>query len=337
MLAYTIRRLLAAVVMLVIMSMVTFAIFYASPTDPARISCGKNCTPEQIAQVRKALGFDQPIYVQYGRFVRGLVKERDFPENKAIREAAPQLVTKCAAPCLGYSQIKTSKVGDLLKQRLPVSVSVALFAFVLWIFFGVLGGIIAALFKGRWPDRLLVGVSLIGYSFPTFFIGLTLYYYVALKWQLVPIPEYISPISDPVGFVRGAILPAVTLASIFIAGYVRLTRAYMIEAMGEDYLRTARAKGLPERTVIFKHTLRAALTPITTIAGLDLGGLLAGAAITEYVFGFNGVGKLAVDSATQSDLPTNLGIVLVAATFIIVANVLVDVLYAVIDPRVKYA
>jgi peptide/nickel transport system permease protein len=337
MLAYTIRRLLAAVVMLAVMSVVTFAIFYASPTDPARLSCGKICTVEQIAQVRKSYGFDQPIYVQYGRFVKGLVVERDFPEDKALRKAAPQLVIKCAAPCLGYSPIKTAKVGDLLKERLPVSIFVALFAFVLWIVFGVAGGIIAALFRGRWPDRLLVGVSLIGYSFPTFFIGLTLYGYVALKWQLVPIPEYISPLSDPVGFVRGSILPAVTLASIFIAGYVRLTRAYVLEAMGEDYLRTARAKGLSERKVVLKHTLRAALTPITTIAGLDLGGLLAGAAITEYVFGFNGVGKLAVDSAVTSDLPTNLGIVLVAATFIILANVIVDVLYAVIDPRVKYA
>ncbi len=337
MIAYTIRRLLAAFVLLLIMTVVTFAIFFASPSDPARLACGKNCTPTLLEQTRKAYGYDQPITTQYGRFMVGLVKGRDYPENAELRKAAPELITHCSAPCLGYSPNKTALVLDLIKDRLPVSVYVAIFAFVLWIVFGISGGLVAALFRGRWPDRSLVGLSLVGYSFPTFFIGLTLYNYVALKWQLVPIPEYIKPTADFVGFLRGAILPAITLALIYIAAYIRLTRAYVLEAMAEDYLRTARAKGLGEGKVLFKHTLRAALTPITTIAGLDLGALLAGAAITETVFGFNGVGKLAVDSAVNQDLPTNVGIVLVAATFILVANIVVDVLYAFIDPRVKYS
>ncbi|MEP6852510.1 MAG: ABC transporter permease [bacterium] len=337
MIAYTIRRILSASVLLVILSMITFGIFTAGARDPARQACGKNCTVTLIEQTRKAYGYDQPITVQYGRFVKGLFVGRDFPEDKALKKSNPELITRCNAPCFGYSKNFTSLVFDLIKQRLPISINVAIFAFILWITLGISGGLVAALFRGRWPDRLLVSVSLVGYSFPTFFIGITLYTYVALKWNLVPKPEYIPPSGDFIGFLRGAILPAVTLASIYIAAYVRLTRAYVLETMSEDYLRTARAKGLSNRTVIFKHTLRAALTPITTIAGLDIGALLAGAAITETVFNFDGVGRLAVQSAQVQDLPTNVAIVLIAATFILVANIVVDVLYAFIDPRVKYS
>ncbi|MGX7678205.1 ABC transporter permease [Jatrophihabitans sp. DSM 45814] len=337
MIAYTIRRLLAAVVLLFVMSIVTFVLFSAIPNDPARTACGKNCSPQQVEDVRHSLGYDKPIYVQYGLLMKGLVVGRDFPDDPETKKNAPQTIVHCAAPCLGYSKAQTSLVSTLIKERLPVSVWVALFAFVLWMVLGILSGVVAALTRGRWPDKLLVGVALIGYSFPTFFIGLILYQYVALQWKLVPIPEYISPLSDPIGFIRGAILPAVTLSLLYIAAYVRLTRAYVLEAMGEDYLRTARAKGLTERRIVFKHTLRAALTPITTIAGLDLGALLAGAAITETVFNFNGLGKLTVQSAVAGDLPTLTAIVLIAAAFIIVANVVVDVLYAYIDPRVRYA
>jgi len=337
MLAFTVRRTLAAIVMLIVMSIVTFGIFYVSPRDPAKLTCGRICPEQVIEENRKFLGYSDPIQVQYGKFVKGLFVGREYPDDKALREAAPQLVQECKAPCLGYSPLRTSMVWDLVKERLPVSIFVVIYAFVLWITFGVLGGIVAALFKGRWPDRLITGVALIGYSFPTFFIGITLYSYLASKWQLVPNPEYISPVSDFFGFLSHAILPALTLAAVYIAAYIRITRAYVIEAMGEDYLRTARAKGLSERKVIFKHTLRAALTPITTIAGLDLGVLLAGAAITETVFNFNGLGKLTVESAVTSDLPVNVAIVLIAASFILVANIVVDVLYAYIDPRVRFA
>jgi peptide/nickel transport system permease protein len=336
MIAYTIRRLLAAIVLLVVMTVVTFAIFFASPSDPARLACGKNCTPVLLEQVRKAYGYDKPITTQYTEFMKGLIAGRDYPEDKALRKSAPQLITHCSAPCLGYSPNKSSLVLSLIKERLPVSVFVAIYAFVLWIVFGIAGGLIAALYRGRWPDRLLVGISLIGYSFPTFFIGLTLYTYVALKWGLVPKPLYVSPTGDIIGFLQGALLPAVTLSLIYIAAYIRLTRAYVLEAMAEDYLRTARAKGLSSRKVLFKHTLRGALTPITTIAGLDLGALLAGAAITETVFNFDGIGRLAVQAAVSQDLPVDVAIVLVAASFILVANIVVDVLYAFIDPRVKY-
>jgi peptide/nickel transport system permease protein len=337
MLAYTIRRFIAGIVMLAVMSVVTFLLFYASPSDPARIACGKNCSQEQIDNARHYLGYDKSLTAQYGDLVKGLFVGRNFPDNKAQQKAAPETIIHCKAPCLGYSRNQNNLVSTVMKDRVPVTVNLVIFAFVLWITIGLAGGMVAALFRGRWPDRLLVGVALMGYSFPTFFIGLVLYNYVAIKWQLVPTPAYISPVSDPIGFLRGAILPAVTLALTLIAAYIRLTRAYVLEAMGEDYLRTARSKGLTERRILFKHTLRAALTPIATIAGLDLGVLLAGAAITETVFNFQGLGRLTVDSAVNGDLPMNVALVLSAATFVIVANILVDLLYAVIDPRVKYA
>lgn len=336
MLAYTIRRVIAGIVLLVVMTMITFVLFFLSPTDPARLTCGKICTPLQISTNRHVLGYDQPITVQYGRFLKGLVKSRDFPDDKEFKRTNPQGVTHCPAPCLGFSPFTHTLVRSEIAQRLPVSLSESIYAFVLWIVVGVLGGIIAALYRGRWPDRVLVGAALIGYSFPVFFIGLTLYTYLAIKHQFVPIPEYIPFNQDPVGFLRGMFLPAVTLASLYAAAYVRLTRAYVLEAMGEDYLRTARAKGLSERKVIFKHTLRGALTPITTIAGLDLGALVATAAVTETLFNLDGLGKLTVSSATNSDLPTEVAIVLVGASFIILANIVVDLLYGFIDPRVRY-
>jgi peptide/nickel transport system permease protein len=201
--------------------------------------------------------------------------------------------------------------------------------------FGVGLGIVAALRRGHWLDRSLVGSSLILYSFPTFFIALLAYNYLSTQWQIFPQPNYTSITEDPVAWFKGLLLPWLTLAGVYAAGYIRLTRAYMLETMGEDFLRTARAKGLPERTVVFKHTLRAALTPIVTVAGLDLGGLFAGAAITETVFNFQGMGRAAVDAVSVFDLPVIVALVLVAALFIVVANLVVDLLYGVIDPRVR--
>jgi peptide/nickel transport system permease protein len=336
--AYVVRRVIVGVLMLVVMSMVTYLLFFAAPTDPARFTCGKNCTPELIEQNRKALGYDEPVPVQYVDFLKGVFVGRDFPNDPELKRLAPETIAHCEAPCLGYSPLQNESVTTLITEAAPVSMSLALMAFLMWITLGVSGGVIAALNKGTLLDRALVGSALVLYSFPTFFIGLSLYIFVAIKWQLTPIPVY-TPIGEG-GFgpwLAGLMLPSLTLALIFIAGYIRLTRAFVLESLGEDYLRTARAKGLPRSRILFKHTMRAALTPIATIAGLDLGTLLAGAIITETVFNYNGLGKLAVQAATTFDLPTTVGIVVVAAAFIITANIVVDVLYAVIDPRVKYS
>jgi len=334
---YVIRRILASVLMLIVISIVTFGIFYASPTDPARLTCGRNCTAQSIAANRKFLGFDKPLTVQYTDLMKGLVTERDFPDDPVFIKNNPDKVTHCPAPCLGYSPLQTALVTDLIKQKLPVTLSITLGAFVLWIFFGVGFGIVAALRRGRLADRGLLTGSLVLYSFPTFFIALLAYNYLSTQWQLFAVPAYVPITENPWLWFQGLLLPWFTLASVYAAGYIRITRAYMLETMSEDYLRTARAKGLPERTVIFKHTLRAALTPIVTVAGLDLGSLLAGAAITETVFNFQGLGRATVDAVSVFDLPVIVALVLVAAFFIVVANLIVDLLYGVIDPRVRLA
>jgi peptide/nickel transport system permease protein len=208
-------------------------------------------------------------------------------------------------------------------------------AFILWIIPGVLLGIYSALRRDRWQERVVMGTALIGYSFPSFFIGLLLLFFVVIKWQLLPYPSYVPPQEDPVQFFQTMLLPWITLALVFAAFYIRLTRNQMLETLSEDYIRTARAKGLPERTVIRKHGLRAGLTPIVTAAGLDLAGLLGGAIIVESVFTLPGLGRLAINSVLDADLPVITATVLVAGFFIVVANIIVDLLYAVIDPRVR--
>ncbi|MEI2733225.1 MAG: ABC transporter permease [Dermatophilaceae bacterium] len=336
MIPYIIRRLFSGLVLLLVMSFVTFALFFSGP-DPVKYTCGKNCTPQILENNRKGLGYDKPFAVQWVDFAKGIVLGREFPDDPALKAAAPNLIARCDAPCLGYSPLSSANVSTVLMKKAPVSASLALGAFIMWMVVGVTAGVIAALRKGTLLDRGLVGTTLIFYAFPTFFNGLFIYNYFALKWQLVPVPAYTPPTESFALWLQGLFLPCLTLALFYIAGYVRLTRAFVLESLSEDYLRTAKAKGLAPRKILLKHTMRAALTPLATIAGLDLGGLLGGAIITEQVFNYDGLGKLAVQSATTYDLPITVGIVVLLASFIIVANIVVDVLYAFIDPRVKYA
>jgi peptide/nickel transport system permease protein len=334
--AYILRRLVSGLVLIIVMSLVTFLLFFASPVDPARVSCGKNCSPALQKQTAKALGFDQPVLVQWGQFMKGVVKGREFPNDPALRKTAPETIAHCPAPCLGYSKLQNETVTSLVGDAFPISLSLAIIAFLMWIIGGVVFGVTAALRKGTIIDRGIVGVSLVFFAFPTFFIGLFLYTFVAIKWQIVPIPAY-SSIADGgvLTWLNGLLLPSLTLALFYMAGYVRMTRAFVLESLSEDYLRTAKAKGLAPRKVLIKHSMRAALTPLVTMAGLDFAGLMGGAIITETVFNYNGLGKLAVQATQQLDLPLTVGIVLLLASFVILANIIVDVLYAFIDPRVR--
>ncbi|MBK9740743.1 MAG: ABC transporter permease [Actinobacteria bacterium] len=324
---YVIRRLLTGILILVLLSMVTFLLFNALPTDPAALTCGKSCTPQVIEANRVRLGLDLPLWQQYLEFVKGLFLGRTYGSGS-------QTFT-CDAPALGYSFRRGECVTPLILGVLPVTIYLAVGAFILWMISGVLLGIYAALRRGRWQEKATLGAALVGYSFPSFFIGLLLLFFVVIKWQLLPYPDYVPPQDDPVQFLQTMILPWITLALVFAAFYIRLTRNQMLETLGEDYIRTARAKGLPERTVIRKHGLRAGLTPIVTAAGLDLAGLLGGAIIVESVFTLPGLGRLAINSVLDADLPVITGTVLVAGFFIVVANIIVDLLYAVIDPRVR--
>src|SRR5215203_4451760 len=232
--AYIVRRLIAMVLMLIALSMITFLLFNALPADPARLTCGKACTPQVIEANRHRLGLDKPLYEQYGEFVKGIFVGRTYGSGTQTFE--------CDVPCLGYSFRKQAEVTDLIVDRLPVTGQLALGAFVIWIAVGVSVGIVAALKRGRWQDRTIMGVTLIGYSFPSFFIALLLIFFVQLQLQLIPFVSYTSLVDDPVAWFQAFILPWVALAMLYAAFYARLTRNQMIETMGEDYIRTARAK-----------------------------------------------------------------------------------------------
>ncbi len=328
MVGYLVRRILGMFLLLFLLSVVVFLLFSILPGDPARLTCGKSCTPDLIEANRHRLGLDKPPLEQYEAFLGGIFVGRTFSED------SPQPVV-CNAPCLGYSYNRHEQVLTLITNAFPVTFWLAIGAFILWIVTGVSLGILAALTHGRWPDRLVMTLSLIGYSLPAFFIGLVLVFFVIIKWRWLPFPSYVSPFTNFGQFFQTMLLPWIVLAVLYTAFYMRLTRNQVLETFGEDYVRTARAKGLPERTVVIKHALRAGLAPIVTAAGLDLAGLLGGAIISENIFSLPGLGSLSVNAVTDSDLPLIAGITLCTATFIIVANLVVDLLYAVIDPRVR--
>jgi peptide/nickel transport system permease protein len=315
-------------ILLFLLSVTVFVLFSLLPGDPARLTCGKACSPAVVESNRRRLGLDEPVIVQYEKFVSGLFVGRIYSPS------SPEPIV-CEAPCLGYSFVRRETVGALLARTAPVTFWLAIGAFVIWMAIGLFFGIIAALNRGNVLDRLITGISLIGYSMPSFFFGLILVFFVIIKLQWLPFPSFIEPWEDPVRFVQTMILPWITLAILDAAFYIRLTRNQVLETFGEDYVRTARAKGLPEGTVVVRHALRAGLSPIVTSAGLDLAGLLGGAIISENIFSLPGLGSLAVDSVLQADLPVINGLTLVTAAIIIVANLVVDLLYAVIDPRVR--
>lgn len=313
--------------MLTLLSIVVFLLFNAVPTDPARLTCGKSCTPEVIAANRIRLGLDQPLLTQYLEWVKGFFVGRTYGSGSATFE--------CSRPCLGYSFRSGEEVTTLIVNAVPVTMYLALGAFTLWMVVGISAGIVAAKHQGKWQDRTIMGIALVGYSLPVFFVGLLLLIFAIVRWNVLPYPDYEPPFEDPVAFFQTMLLPWVTLAILYSAYYARLTRSQILETMGEDYIRTARAKGLSERVVFRKHAFRAGLTPIVTSAGLDLAGLLGGAIITEYIFSLPGLGRVAIGAVTDYDLPTITAAVLVSAVFIIIANLVVDILYVAIDPRVR--
>jgi peptide/nickel transport system permease protein len=314
--------------LLFLLTLTVFFLFNLLPGDPARLTCGKACTPVIIEANRHRLGLDEPPLTQYVKFVVGIVAGRTFSPD------SPEPI-RCDAPCLGYSFFRQEQVMSLIARAAPVTFWLAIGAFLLWLVAGISMGIFAALRRGRWPDRLVMTISMIGYSLPSFFIGLVLIFFVIIKLQWLPFPSYVSPFENPGQFFQTMLLPWIVLATLNAAFYMRLTRNQVLEVLGDDYVRTARAKGLPERVVVVKHALRAGLTPIVTAAGLDLAYLLGGAVISESVFSLPGLGSLVVGSVLQSDLPLITGITLLTATIIIVANLVVDLLYAVVDPRVR--
>ncbi|MET7900917.1 ABC transporter permease [Streptomyces sp. NPDC005355] len=330
MLAYVIRRLFAVVMMLLVVTLTTFAIFFMIPkwagSDPALLFVGKQADPAAIEGVRQKLGLADPLLVQFWHFVQGLFVGRDYANGPDV--------THCPAPCFGYSFRSEQAVWPQLTEALPVTLSLAAGACVLWVVGGVATGVVSALRRGTLWDRSAMTIALAGVSLPIYFTGLLSL--AIFSYQLDWVNVDYQPLGDNPGmWFESLILPWITLAFLYAAMYARLTRAAMLEIMGEDYIRTARAKGLRERVVIGRHAMRSTWTPILTLLGLDLGALLGGAVLTETTYNLPGLGRLAVNAINEKDLPVILGVTLIAAMFIVVANLVVDLLYAVIDPRVR--
>ena len=335
MITFIIRRLIATVFLLVVVSMITFAIFFLVPRLAGQNSyqlatqyVGRNPTPAAVHDVEAKLGFNDPFYVQYGRFLKAIVFGAHYNNGPSS--------TYCPPPCFGYSFRTSQPVWPQMMSDAPVTLSIAAGAAVLWLVGGVSIGVLSALRKGSVFDRFSMGTALAGVSLPIFFTGLIALELFSYKWPIFPNVQFVPLTQNPLLWARNLVLPWIVLAFLYAALYARLTRAGMLETMGEDYIRTARAKGLPERTVIVKHGLRAALTPIVTIFGMDLGLLLGGAILTEVTFSMQGLGNFTIQAINNQDLPEIMGVTLLAAFFIVIANLVVDVLYAVVDPRVRY-
>jgi len=323
------------VFLLVVVSMVIFAIFFLLPKLGGQTSyglatqyVGRNPTRAAVLQMEAQLGLDKPVYQQYWDYLRAIVVGEHYGTGVAS--------AYCPPPCFGYSFKNQQPVWPMLISGIPVTVSLAFGAAVLWLTGGIAIGVISALKRGSIFDRLSMTIALAGVSLPIFFTGLISLVLFSYKWPIFPNVQFVPFSQNPYEWAKNLVLPWVTLAFLYAALYARLTRAGMLETMSEDYIRTARAKGLPERTVIYKHGLRAALTPIVTIFGLDLGLLLGGALLTEYTFSLHGLGLFTIEAVQNQDFPEIMGVVMLASFFIVIANLVVDVLYAVLDPRVRY-
>ncbi len=285
MFAYISRRLAVSFFILLAASFAVYVIFAFLPFDPAALTCGKNCNDPGIIEAnRRRLGYDLPFFTQYFLFLKGLFVGRTFGEGAAM--------INCPAPSLGYSFQQHACVTDLIGEALPVTFSLAIGAIVMWLALGIGLGILAARFRGRIVDRLSTIFVLIGTSLPTFLTGLILLVFVVIRWGLIPFPSgnYTSFFENPFEWAQILFLPWLTLAFAYAALYTRFVRSSVIDTSNEDYIRTARAKGLSEGVILGKHTLRAALAPIATMAGLDFAGLLGGAILTESVFNLPGLG-----------------------------------------------
>ena len=317
---YIIRRLLWVIVLLIVVSAVTFIIFYELPSaDPAVLRAGRSPNPALIASIRHNLGLDKPIYVQYWRYMKGVVLHFNF----------------------GYSYQFSQPVRTMIFQRLPATISLTVGAVIVWLLIGLPIGILSAVRSRSVMDRTAMGGALLAISAPSYWLGLVALFLFANDIGVVKIFDgagtYTGLTANPGRWFGSMLLPWLVLAAAFAAFYSRLLRANLIEVMSEDYIRTARAKGLSERRVIFHHGVRSAITPIVTVLGLDIGGLLGGAILIETVFNIPGVGRLAYQGIENADLPVIQGTVLFGAFFIVFANLIVDIVYAFLDPRVRYS
>ncbi|MDN5769115.1 MAG: ABC transporter permease [Humibacillus sp.] len=317
MLRFLVRRIALGLLVMWLITLAVFALFFIAPNDVARTLAGRQAPPETVALIAHRLGLDQPMWKQYVDFV-GRLLHGD----------------------LGYDYYHQTPVTQIIAAAIPITLSVVIGGAIIWLVLGVFNGVVSAVRPRSVIDRSLTVFSLFFYSMPTFLLGLLLLYFFYFRLTLrgitiFPAGGYVAFSDDPEQWFLHMVLPWFTLALVSAATYTRLTRASMLDVLGEDYVRTARSKGISERRVVMRHAFRAAMTPIVTQFGIDVGALVGGVVVTEYVFSLPGLGKTAIDAINQQDLPVIIGIVLFASAAVVIANILVDLVYAVLDPRVR--
>jgi peptide/nickel transport system permease protein len=310
---FVVRRLLSMVIVLFAISVLTFLIFQAIPNgDPAQRLAGRTATPETVAAIRRTWGFDKSIVDQYG-----ITMKKIFTGN-----------------VVSYTQ--SLNVLDEIKRDLPVTLSLAIGAGIIWLSLGILFGVMSALFAGRWLDRALTVVALVGVSMPVFFLAALMLYYLAYKVHVFPNGGYVKLTDDPIQWLYHMIAPWMALSVLFIGFYSRVMRSNILDTINEDYVRTARAKGISERRVMVRHVVRNSLIPVFALWGLDFAAIVGGGAIlTESAFNLPGVGNFAAQSIGRLDIPPVLVVVMFGAFFVVLFSALIDVLYAVLDPRIR--
>ncbi|MGW3954422.1 ABC transporter permease [Streptomyces sp. NPDC004752] len=326
---FVLRRAIGTVVTLLAVSVIVYVVFYGTPGNVAQITCGPRCSPEQVQQVAQQLRLDDPLYVRYGHFLQGLVVGQDFSTGTSVEH--------CPAPCLGLSYQTGRQVLDIILTKLPVSLSLVLGAMVMWLVLGVGTGVLSAWRRGRISARVLTAITLAGTATPVFVIGLVLMIVVCGELHLLPFPQYVALTDDPEQWTWNLLLPWLSLALIEAAAFARITRAAMLETLAEDHIRTFRAYGVGERSVVGRHALRGALAPVIALNANNFGSTVGGAVLAETLFGLPGIGQELVHAVNVVDLPVVVGMVLVIGFFVVIANAVADVLYAVADRRVVLA
>ncbi|MEU0431291.1 ABC transporter permease [Streptomyces sp. NPDC006290] len=326
---FVLRRALGTAVTLFAISVIIYVVFYATPGNVAQITCGPRCSPLQVHQVAEQLHLGDPLYVRYWHFLEGLLIGQDYSTGTSVQH--------CPAPCLGLSYQTDQQVTRLILTKLPVSLSLVFGAMVVWLVLGVGTGVLSAWRRGRISERVLTGLTLAGTATPVFVIGLILMIVVCGQLELLPFPQYVNFSDDPEQWAWNLVLPWLSLALVEAAAFARLTRASMLETLAEDHIRTFRAYGVGERSIIGRHAVRGALASIIALNANTFGSAVGGAVLTETLFGLPGIGQELVHAVNVVDLPVVVGMVLVIGFFVVIANAVADVLYAVADRRVVLA
>ncbi|NEA33641.1 ABC transporter permease [Streptomyces sp. SID13031] len=330
MLYFLARRLVSALSVVLVTLIATFALFFIAPTDPAAAICGdRNCTPQRYNDIKENLHLDRPVVQQFAEYTGGIFVGRTFTTSG--------LEQRCNVPCLGFSFKNNQPVTEMLKTRLPVTLSLVLGYAVIVLALGVAIGSMAAKRRGTTGDRVLMSSTLILSSIPYYIVALMISLYLTIQYQILPRGGYTPFTENPLQWFTGLLTPWLVLGVYGCTQYARYSRGSMVESLSEDYIRTARAKGLSDRVVTYKHALRSGLIPVVTIFGLDIATSMTGAIFTERIFDLPGLGNLVLQSLSTYDLPVIMGTVLVASAILVTMNFLVDVAYSVIDPRVRIA